>query len=319
MSDLFLVKSKRLRKRIGQSPVMHGITQAIEAVFYGLILLLSAVLPTSWASAAGNRVMRLAGPRLDKTAVIKYNLGLAFPEKSPEEIHSIIVDIWGNIGSVLAEYPHLRAISRNREGKRIETDIQCNLDAYRNGTRSAIFVGAHLANWEIQAGVASQMGVPISVVYTPIKNRWIDRLLYRQRRAMKCSLISREEGMRPLLRELSAGRSLGLLVDQRFDNGEPVPFFGLEMQATTNPAKLALRFGYDLVPARIERLSGGRFRFTLYEPLKPDESLTDVNDRALQMTRDLNTLFESWIRERPGQWVCTKRRWPKYIPREDWK
>ena len=27
------------------------------------------------------------------------------------------------------------------------------------------------------------------------------------------------------------------------------------------------------------------------------------------MTRRLNVLFESWIRERPGEWMCMKRRW----------
>jgi lauroyl/myristoyl acyltransferase len=25
----------------------------------------------------------------------------------------------------------------------------------------------------------------------------------------------------------------------------------------------------------------------------------------------VNERFASWIRERPDQWICTKRRWPK--------
>ena len=31
------------------------------------------------------------------------------------------------------------------------------------------------------------------------------------------------------------------------------------------------------------------------------------------MTRDLNRLFEQWIRERPEQWLCLKRAWPKAV------
>jgi hypothetical protein len=29
------------------------------------------------------------------------------------------------------------------------------------------------------------------------------------------------------------------------------------------------------------------------------------------MMGDVNRLFEQWIRERPQQWLCIKRAWPK--------
>jgi len=32
-------------------------------------------------------------------------------------------------------------------------------------------------------------------------------------------------------------------------------------------------------------------------------------EEPLQLTEDLNRLFEEWIRNQPGQWVCMKRRW----------
>jgi lauroyl/myristoyl acyltransferase len=31
------------------------------------------------------------------------------------------------------------------------------------------------------------------------------------------------------------------------------------------------------------------------------------------MMRDLNRLFEQWIRERPEQWLCIKRAWPRTL------
>ena len=39
----------------------------------------------------------------------------------------------------------------------------------------------------------------------------------------------------------------------------------------------------------------------------------DEEAQVLQMTRKVNALFESWIREHPDQWMCTKRRWPKRV------
>jgi KDO2-lipid IV(A) lauroyltransferase len=39
----------------------------------------------------------------------------------------------------------------------------------------------------------------------------------------------------------------------------------------------------------------------------------------MQMTRKINALFESWIRERPQEWMCTKRRWSKHLTKPDWR
>ena len=117
--------------------------------------------------------------------------------------------------------------------------------------------------------------------------------------------------MRTLLRDLRAGRSIGMIMDQRVDTGVPIPFFGIDKYTTLVPARLALRHGYDLVPLRNERLGGSRFRVTFYAPLKPDDPTASEIEQAKQVTRKINLLFESWIRERPADWWCSKRRWPK--------
>ena len=39
----------------------------------------------------------------------------------------------------------------------------------------------------------------------------------------------------------------------------------------------------------------------------------------MQMTIKINALFESWIRERPQEWMCTKRRWAKHLVKPDWQ
>jgi KDO2-lipid IV(A) lauroyltransferase len=117
--------------------------------------------------------------------------------------------------------------------------------------------------------------------------------------------------MRALLRELKAGRSIGMIMDQRVDSGEPIPFFGIAKYTTLVPARLALKHGFDLVPVRTERLDGARFRVTFYEPLRPDDPDADELEQARQVTAKINRAFEDWIRERPEDWWCSKRRWPK--------
>jgi KDO2-lipid IV(A) lauroyltransferase len=74
---------------------------------------------------------------------------------------------------------------------------------------------------------------------------------------------------------------------------------------------LALKFGCDLVPVRVERLQRGAYRVTVCEPVRPDPSIPDDRTKAVDMTRRVSEHFESWIRERPDQWFCSKRMWPK--------
>jgi len=298
-------------KHTDWSPRLLGILWAIEAGLVGLAGVLARLLPPDVASAAGHRVMARLGPHLDKTRKIQRNLKIAFPENDAAENSRLIRAMWGNLGSVLAEYPHLGRICRSGPGQRLDYVIEGNPEVFRQTGKPAVFVTAHLANWELAAGAVVQQGVPLSVVYTKLQNHWMDRLVYRARESLGCGLVERDNAARELLRCLKKGTSIGLLVDQRVDAGKPLPFFGHDMLTSTTPAQMALRFDCELIPIQIQRLHGARYRITFHEPVVADDENAETTDKILQMTRKINTLFESWIRERPQEWMCFKRRWPK--------
>lgn len=136
-------------------------------------------------------------------------------------------------------------------------------------------------------------------------------MLQRKREALGCGFVSKEAGLRPIMRLLENGTSVGLLPDVKIPSGELVPFFGKDAYTTTNPARLALRFDCELIPVQVERLQGARFRVTFHEPVRPDDTQAERHTQALQMTRKVNALFKSWIRNRPIDWWCPKNRWPK--------
>ena len=153
------------------------------------------------------------------------------------------------------------------------------------------------------------------MLYQRDSNPGLERMIERRRDAIHVDLIPRDGSMRALIRELASGRSVGLVVDNRYDEGELVPFFGVDAPTLTTPARLALRFRCDLVPVRVERVSdGARFRVTFHEPVRPSDPTRDKAEQARDMTRQVNELFERWIRERPAQWVTAKRRWPRGEP-----
>jgi KDO2-lipid IV(A) lauroyltransferase len=107
-----------------------------------------------------------------------------------------------------------------------------------------------------------------------------------------------------LLSRLRQGGHAGILVDQKQNDGVPVPLFGREAMTGTLAADLAQRFAAPIVPIKVTRLEGARFRIEAFAPLElPAERLAALTA--------LNALIERWVRETPGQWLWQHRRWPE--------
>ncbi len=317
MAHLYLARS--LQQLTGGRPWLGQALAHCEAgvlrAFWGG----SARLSPDQAVARARSLMQLVGPRLGRHAKLVRNLATAFPNQPAEAIEALARESWGHIGQVIAEYPHLARICGPDAEARIEICSQIDLEPIRSGRRPAIFVSAHLANWEMAGAMASRAGLPLTAVYSPQQNEAIERLLQWQRQALGCSFVDKAAGAAGLVGELRRGRSLGILVDQRYDESDSVPFFGLDAPAPLGPATLAARLRVPFVPVRIERLDQGcRFRITTYPAIEPDRGAGDAREIARDMTARLYALFEAWIRERPEQWLCLKRRWPD-LRRGKWR
>lgn len=309
MAKLFLANF--LRKQADESSALLRLLWGLEGGAVGAFAGISRRLSPDRASAMGHGLLRRLGPRLDKTRIIRRNLELAFPEKSASEIEALIPRIWGNLGAILAEYPHLGRICHTEGDTRLEIIRHGDARVFREQGKPAIFVTPHLANWEIAPGAVVRQGIPLTGIYTPIQNPYLDRMLYRSREALRCGMVTREGAVRKLVKELKKGVSVGLIVDQRVAGGEQVPFFGRDMETSTTPAILAQRLGAELIPIQVQRRQGARFRVIFHEPVAAGEPGLDERERLLEMTRNISSLFESWIRERPHEWLCSKRRWEK--------
>jgi KDO2-lipid IV(A) lauroyltransferase len=309
VAQLFL--GHRLRDAAARSRLLQYSLWSLEAGILGTFWWVCSLLPPDRAVAFGQWSLSKLGPRLAKHRQVKNNLSLAFPDKTAAQIEALARDIWGNLGAVLAEYPHLEAITNDPTGRRLEIVLETDLQPYRQASKAAIFVAAHLGNWELPPVIGKKLEIPLAVLYGPLQNPLLDRMLWRKRQALGCDFLAKEDSMRSIVKLLSKGTSLGFLVDQRVDSGELIPFFGIEGRTTSSPARLALKFGCDLIPLHVERLQGSHFRVFFHPPVTPDDEQADDATKALQMTRKVNALFEQWIRQHPQHWLCTKRRWPK--------
>lgn len=289
----------------------HGraerILYRLDRAFFGALLSIIRRLPVDAASRLGARVGGALGPRFKKARALTDNLRLAFPELSEEERTQIAREAWANAGAVMAEYAHLDQIAASR----IQIEVSGDLATLRDPAKPSIFVAPHQANWELCASAVVKLGIPLAVVYSPPTNPLLDELLARWRSRIGCDLLPREDSMRPLIRALAAGKSIGMVMDRRVDSGRPVPLFGHEKATTLIPARLALRYGCELVPIRVERLRDANFRISFAPPVDKANLTGSELDQAVELTRRVHERFEEWIRAAPGQWFCSKRLWPK--------
>lgn len=282
----------------------------VEAAAAWLACALFRALPLDLASALGGRLGRLIGPLSGVSRIAARNLARAFPEKSAAEIDAILRGMWDNLGRVAAEYPHLGAFDLYGGDGRVEVIGSEYVDQLRDDGEGGIFISAHLGNWEIASLGATQRGVPLTHIYRSANNPYVERLLRRLRAPIGGHHFPKGAvGAKELIRALRKGEHLGMLVDQKLNDGIPVPFFGREAMTAPAVAELALLFRCPVVPARVERLAGARFRLTIYPPLAFPETGERRADVAEAMRR-INALFEDWIRARPEQWLWVHRRWP---------
>jgi Kdo2-lipid IVA lauroyltransferase/acyltransferase len=287
----------------------------LQGAAFIVIISLLAALPPRPAASFGSALGGFLGPRLSRqhARAIGRNLAIAFPNITEADSTALQRRILAHFGRVLSSYSHLPLLLRRSDFSEVVDVEGADHLAEVASAGAFLLVGAHFGHWELPGCYAAVSGCPMSGLYTPESNPWIDRAFLRLRRKADAQAVLIPRGpaaVRKMMEALRDRRGLFILMDHRVDDGEWLPFFGRPAQTATTPARLARRFGCPILLGRAILLSKNRYKISFYEPLRPAPS-EDKSTDILRMTCAINTAFESWIREDPAQWLCTTRRWPK--------
>lgn len=285
---------------------MKNIIYLLQALLLHLLMFFLKLLPLDTASNFGGWVGRTVGPRLGASRKAMKHLQQALPDLSEERRREIITEMWDNLGRVMAEYPHLEQIGRER----VELIAPEIMEQLKNDGKPAILFTGHLGNWECASPYFLHHGLLVSPVYRAPNNPWVRGLLNKARsiKGQLPAYSKSKAGTRQLIKALKEGRHVGILIDQKYNEGIAVNFFGHKAMSSPAFVQLAQKFDCPLVPARMERLGGAHFRVSLYEPL----TLTTHDGLPLPHENVIETAhsyLEDWIREKPGQWLWLHRRW----------
>jgi KDO2-lipid IV(A) lauroyltransferase len=291
----------------------HGKVQsALEYATARMLLTSLGWLPRPLAVATGRGLARIAyglSDRLRRTGF--RNLELAFPEMDERERERILRGCFTNLGRLLGEFSQFPSVTPDSLHQVVECRGLENLQAAQARGRGVILFTGHLGAWELSSFALSAFGFPMSFLVRRIDNPLVEQIIEKTRTRFGNRSIDKRAAMRPMLRTLRTGGTLGTLVDLNTQPHEGifVDFFGIPASTTSGLASLALRTGAAILPVFVPWDEEQR-RFTLR--IDPPLIITPTgNDREdiKQLTSLFTSVVESYVRRYPEQWLWIHKRW----------
>jgi KDO2-lipid IV(A) lauroyltransferase len=308
-----------LRARLGAAGVaaLAWAEYALVRVLFGVL----RALPPEGASNLAGRIARVIGPLIPVSRTAEENLRAALPALDRAARRAVLRGVWENLGRTMGELPHLGDLRETAAGPGFEIQGGEHLDRLAETGGPAIMASAHIGNWEMLPVICAARGVRASSLYRAAANPLVDEAIQAlRRRAMDATqnpipmFAKGASGGRGAAAHLARGGYLGMLVDQKLNDGIEARLFGLPAMTAPAPAAFALHFGCPLLTGHVERLGPARLRLVVEAPL----CLPATGDRKADIraaTQALNDRFEGWIRQRPESWLWLHRRWPKDVMR----
>ncbi|HUQ33135.1 MAG TPA: lysophospholipid acyltransferase family protein [Pyrinomonadaceae bacterium] len=291
----------------------HGKVQtALEYATARVLLGGLGLLPRPLAVATGCGLARIAyglSDRLRRTGL--RNLELAFPELSERQRERILRGCFKNLGRLLGEFSRFDRATPESLRRIVECRGLENLREAQAHGRGVILFTGHLGAWELSSFALSAFGYPLSFLVRRIDNPLVEQMIEKTRTRFGNRAIDKRAAMRPMMRTLRAGQTLGALVDLNTQPHEGifVDFFGIPASTASGLAALALRSEAAVLPVFVPwDEEQGRFVLYIDPPLNVSRTHDEKAD-IKQLTSQLTSVVESYVRRYPDQWLWIHKRW----------
>lgn len=281
----------------------------LQAGLVWLFIHAMRLLSPERASDLGGALLRRLGPRLSRSRRMRLDIQRALPGLEPAQLEAIIRQAWDNLGRNFAEYVHMDRIAADFD-RYVELSGEEHLRTLVTDGRPGIVFSGHFANWELCVMVSARAGLHLTYVFRKPNNPYVARMLATARAPLGGAMVPKgREAAKGLMAAIRRGGHVGLLVDQKLNEGPAVPFLGRDARTGTVLADLALRYDAPAVAIRITRLGAARFRVTVLPPQEWHRT-GDMHADTLAVMTQVNDLLGAWVKEDPGQWMWQHRRWP---------
>ena len=279
----------------------------IELYLLLLFFFISKIIGLNLSSHLGGTLAWIYGFFSNRNLIGMKNLNLVFPDKKFIEKKKILRKMWFHFGRVIGEYPHLHKINVHNN-KNIQVIGINNLLGPLKKKKNCIYFSAHIGNWELSSHPLTQNGFKINFVYRAFNNEYVDNLLRKIRFKYGVKLIKKgSDGAKECIKILKNKENLGMLIDQKMNDGLPIIFFNKLAMTAPAIAKFALKFKCQIIPALCIREKGVKYKIEYFKPIK--YSFLKKLESEEKIMLYLNKIIEDWILKYPEQWIWVHDRW----------
>lgn len=216
-------------------------------------------------------------------------------------------------GPMFMEVLHMPRLNKHTIDRYVTLSGSEHLEAALAMGRGAILATAHTGNWELLGAALAMHGFPLVAVVQRQTNAAMDTFIneYRTKAGMH---VTYKQGVREMVKLLSKGMIIGLLMDQdNHKHGVFVEFFGRLASTPQGAAALARINNAPIVPAFITENADGTHTAILHPPVMIDRTEDRLAD-IYSMTQHLTRIIEQHIRQYPHEWFWLHNRWKTAPP-----
>lgn len=263
-----------------------------------------ARLPLPWLRAAGalfGGVLWALGRR--RRQVVARNLSLSFPELTLLEQRQLCREVFVRFGQAFVDRVWLWHGSDGQRRQRLH--ICGDLSVLQQPGPLVVFAPHFVGLDAAWTALSQRVDRHWMTLYAQQGSPSLDRWVRQGRQAGgQVQLVSRREGIRPLVKGLREGAALYLLPDMDLGsrNAVFVPFFGHLAATVTSLPRLAALAEAPVVPV-ITRMTPGGYAIEVSSPWAGYPTGDDAADVAF-----MNAQLEASIRTMPGQYHWLHRR-----------
>jgi KDO2-lipid IV(A) lauroyltransferase len=299
-----------------------GMKGALERAGLNVLRELFCLLPASLSLSLGERLgdlLRFLLP--NKRALLRENLLRSdLNIRDENAVRDFETRVFRHFGRLGAEVMRLKILSDAEIARMVPVE---GLDHFRKEYekgRGVILLTGHIGNWEyslrrIALEAPGKVHPVIRRIKDPVVHDFVDD---HRRRYAKGESILADLGVKPLVRALSKGEVLIVLLDQNAGpvEGVFVPFFGRLACTYSSLARLSLMMDLPVIPAASIRQPDGSFQGTIRPPIPPMREVPS-EEAVFRMTTLYTEALEALVRPTPEQWIWMHRRWKTRPPEEN--
>lgn len=202
---------------------------------------ITSLFPTSVRHALGGKIGEyIYNNNKKRKHIVDTNLKIAFPDLSDAERNEMELKHLQSYGCALIDYSMIFFASKNRLASLSEIRGKEHIDAVMAEGKTVMLLLAHSVMLEF---ASPQIGKYYDIFgsYKTSKNPVVDWIVARCRCREASLVVSREEGLRKLVKSMSSERVMFFLPDEDLggENAVFAPFYGKEKSTLTTTARLA--------------------------------------------------------------------------------